>query len=285
MERQGIQIFDQIRARLKKKGKDDAAKNVKKPVIYLIGLALNQTPALWAMLSNMFSGGNSTYYTSMYGVGLVVLMIYSALVLKENISKMEYIGASILCIGTIILGLELIFRPSMSSYDMNYQVFIIFLIVYSIISGILITFAYKNKSSLLIGIVFGVVSGSLGCLDPLFKGLGQSFGVEITGFLPDLTNPIAVTIFILSFVFGFGAFLVTQWGFAKKSEASVLVPSYNAAYLTLPVLVYFISYFPYYLIYSTTILGMLLTIVGILIMHIYNEKQRENKDEKRVEKG
>ena len=50
----------------------------------------------------MAGEGAFPYFTSMFGIGLIALMIYSSRILKEKISKMEYIGAAILIIGAII---------------------------------------------------------------------------------------------------------------------------------------------------------------------------------------
>ncbi|MHA1451963.1 MAG: hypothetical protein ACTSRD_03780, partial [Promethearchaeota archaeon] len=101
MQRHGIVIFD----RKNKENTDSNQKEenkAKKPAIYIIGVILNQIPFLWIMISNIFAP--YTYFTSMYGIGLVLLLWYSHKYLKEAITKRKIIGAVILIIGTIILG-------------------------------------------------------------------------------------------------------------------------------------------------------------------------------------
>lgn len=286
MERHGIEIFDQIRARVSKQDsetsdaidielreKDIDVTDVKKPTIYIIGFALNQTPALWAMFSNMFSQGNSNYYSSMGGVGLIVLLIYSAKILNEPVRKPEIIGAIILITGTLIIGIENIFRPEPST-EIQLTSLWIFLGLYVAIGVMLMVFAIKKNDPLSLGIIFGGFAGGCGAMDPFFKSVSQLWGVEEAGFLPDITNPFAVIIFILSFGVGTASFLITQWGFARDADASVLVPTHTTASILVPVIVYLISYPGQYTIYWTTILGFALIVIGIVLMQGFKEKDK-----------
>lgn len=270
MERHGIEVFDQIRAKLKNEGTAEQVEGTKKPTIYLIGLILNQTPFLWAMLSNMFSSGNASYYTSMFGLGLIALMFYSTKILHEKIQKIEYVGAAILIIGTLIIGVENINRPE-PVMEMNLTGTWVAIIIFLIVGILGIIIAHKKNNPMLVGIVFGAVAGGCGAMDPFFKAIGQSWGVEGSGFLPDFTNAFAVIIFLVSFGVGSVAFWVTQWGFAKKSDASVLVPCYNSVYIVWPIILYLVAYPGEYLIFPTTILGLLLTITGIVLMQAFRK--------------
>ncbi|MBD3351974.1 MAG: hypothetical protein GF364_10860 [Candidatus Lokiarchaeota archaeon] len=277
MERHGIEVFDQIRAKLKKE-KGESEEGAKKPVIYLVGLALNQTPMLWAMLSNMFSDGNSSYHTSMFGLGLIVVMLYSSRILGETIQKIEYVGAIIMIIGTVIIGIENINRPKpeMEMILVNAWILIGLYLAIGII-GLIV--AYKKNNPLVTGIIFGLFAGGSGGMDPFLKAVGQSYGVESAGFLPDLLNPIAILIFVLSFGVGTAAFLITQWGFARDADASVLVPCYNSLYIVWPIILYLFAYPGEYLIYPTTIAGLMLIITGILLMQGFKRKVRRKQQD------
>lgn len=280
MERHGIEIFDQIRAKIKNsdgvlddpqlKDQNIDVNDVKKPTIYIVGFILNQTPALWAMLSNMYSEGNSSYFTSMSGVGLIVLLIYSSKVLDEPVNKPEIIGAVVLIIGTLIIGIENIYRPEPTT-EINLVTVWVFLIIYLVIGGFLMALSLKKGSPLVLGIVFGAFAGGCGALDPFFKSIAQNWGVEEAGFLPDITNPFAVIIFILSFATGTGSFLITQWGFARDADASVLVPSQTTTNILVPVFVYIITYPGEYAVYWTTVIGFALIIMGIILMQSFKQ--------------
>ncbi len=109
MERQGIEIFDQIRAKIKNSGANIEG-GAKKPTIYIVGLIINNLTIIWMMLATS-SGAPASFFTSVFGIGLIALMIYSSRILHEPIQKIEIIGAIILVLGTLIIGIELIYTP------------------------------------------------------------------------------------------------------------------------------------------------------------------------------
>jgi len=99
-------------------------------------------------------------------------------------------------------------------------------------------------------------------LDPFLKGVGQNLGGE-PGILP--STSLGTFIFVASFLVGFLAFVVTQFGFARRAPASVLVPAYNAAYIGLPVILqYFLL--PDFAIYWTTFPGIGLILAGVVLV-------------------
>jgi len=85
----------------------------------------------------------------------------------------------------------------------------------------------------LFGAALGIFTGGLACLEPVYKGIGQSMG-GIPGFLPSVSG--GWIFFIVSFGFGFLAFMATQFGFARGVRASVLVPMHNSVFVALPIL-------------------------------------------------
>ncbi|MHA1821799.1 MAG: hypothetical protein ACTSU2_05260 [Promethearchaeota archaeon] len=265
MERQGIEIYDQIRAKMGLENEGEhIEKDIKKPVIYIIGLVLNNTVPLWAILATM-RGDPSSYYTSMFGLGLIALMIYSSKVLKEKITTKQYIGAGILISGTLIIGIESILRPSYDLSKINVVFLWVILAIFLIVGFTSMGLALKAGSPNIIGIVFGLFAGGCGGWDPILKGLGQAYGVETSGFFPK--SPIGWFIFIFSFLFGFFGFFFTQWGFARKSNASVLVPSYNSLYVAFPIIIYALV-LPGFTIYPTTIVALILIIIGIVMIQM-----------------
>ncbi|MHA1112477.1 MAG: hypothetical protein ACTSRE_15385, partial [Promethearchaeota archaeon] len=227
----------------------------------IIGVILNQIPFLWIMISNIFAP--YTYFTSMYGIGLVLLLWYSHKYLKEAITKRKIIGAVILIIGTIILGVDGILRPELNMADINIISSSIFIGVLIVLAIIFVPLSIKTKSPFVIGIVFGIIGGSFQSLDAVIKGIGQSFGVEKAGFFP--SNTIGWIIFLISFLSGTFSFLLSQIGFSKKTDASVQVPVANSSFIVIPILIQTIS-LPGYGVTVLMVLGVMIVVAGIILM-------------------
>jgi drug/metabolite transporter (DMT)-like permease len=268
MERHGIEVLDKVKAKLTKT-EDTVQEGGKKSTIYIVGLILNQTPPLWAFLVGL-TGAPMSYYTSVYGLGMIVSLIYSSKVLKEKILPIEKIGAGILISGTLLLGIDGVLRPTLSYAEVNVTLaFIIIGIVCAIgLTGMAISL--KSKSKLAIGITFGLLAGCLGSLDPVLKGIGQNLGGS--GGIPSGTA--GWLIFLLSFLMGAGAFLTTQWAFAHKVDSIVIIPAINSTYVALPIIIQaFIL--PNFDITWLTVLGIAVTICGIFLMTYFKGKVQQ----------
>jgi hypothetical protein len=264
MERQGIEIFDQIRAKLKntESGIEGGAK---KPTIYMIGFILNQTIIIWMMIGTMYAP--PSYYTSVFGLGLIALMIYSALVLKEEIQRIEYIGSIVLVFGTLILGYDGIRQEGLVMADINVNLVMIIAASYFILGMGIVLITKKYGTPQVVGVVFGIFAGGCGGIDPVLKAVGQTQGQ--TSFLP--STPIGWFLFVASFLFATTSFLVTQWGFARKAKASVLVPCYNTLYLINPILIQAVT-LPNFMISGLTFVGIAVTATGIFLMQVFRKQ-------------
>ena len=265
MERQGIEIFDQLKAKLTRQEIPEEARGLKKPLIYIIGVILNNLTILWIMLSNMF--GPSYLFTNMFGLGLVALMIYSAKILKEPVQLVEYLGATFIITGSMVIAIETIFArdPNLnySTMDVPMAWFLIFLFL-GIFGGLLI-FSIKTQKG--VGVFFGLFAGGCGALDPILKGVGQQLG-GFSSFFPSTTEGWIA--FLPSFIMSSLAFWITQWGFARKARASILVPSYNSCYIILPILLNLIAW-PGFEMFWSTYLGLCLEIMGIVLMQAFKK--------------
>lgn len=264
MERQGIEIFDQIRAKLKKEKYEleEGESALKKPAIYIVGLALNNTIFVYAMIANMF--GPPAIFTSMFGIGLVALLFYSRFVLKEEIKPIEYVGALVLITGTVVVGIEGFFREAVNPAEIDVTLFFVVVGIYLVVMGALVIFSIVTRKA--VALIFGLFAGGCGGLDPVFKQIGGTYGQETTGFLP--ASLIGWVIFLLSFGIASFAFLFTQWGFARKARASVLVPTYNSTYVGLPLVVYSLI-LPTFVLTGVTYAGLVLVIAGIVLMQAF----------------
>jgi drug/metabolite transporter (DMT)-like permease len=268
MERQSIDVFDQIRAKLKKEEIPQEIAGAKKPILYIIAMVLNNTVFLYMMASG-YLGTSAVYFTSMFGIGLIFLMIYSTKVLKEPIMRVEYAGAAVLISGTIILGLNAIFGqdPSSSYATMDTTAVWLFVATFSSIGGVCILVSYKTGKAT--GLIYGLFAGMLASLDPVYKALGSQLG-GTSSFLPSTTQ--GWIFFIASFGVTAVSFTLTQWGFARKASASVLVPMYNSAYVVTPIIIQIVAW-PGYQLGPLTIVGLALVITGIILMRAFKKEE------------
>ncbi|MFX1571440.1 MAG: hypothetical protein ACFFB0_01720 [Promethearchaeota archaeon] len=260
MERHGIEIFSRKKS-FKEKGK--------KPLIYIIGFILNNTIVIWQIIGTTFA--SAAVFSSVFGLGLILLMIYSHYILDEEIIKQELIGAVLIIIGTTFVGILYIIE-SPETGVIIYSNFFILLIVIAILFTILISFSWKTKIG--IAFIFGAVAGTLGGMDNVFKRMGLSSSNFFEAFIGAFRGELLSFIFLISFFLGFLAMILTQIGFAKGADASELVPMYNSLYIIAPIV------FELLIIENATIsigliLSVALIIVGIFLMNIF-KKSDEN---------
>ena len=77
---------------------------------------------------------------------------------------------------------------------------------------------------------------------------------------------------------GMFGFLITQWGFANKADASKLVPAYNSAYIIMPIIfeaVIVMSAFTQ--ITPLQVVAIIIICIGMIIMTAV--KKRLSKDQ------
>jgi drug/metabolite transporter (DMT)-like permease len=263
MERQGIEIFDQLRAKLKGTPTEDPAKQgIKKPAIYIIGLILNNTTIVYTLAAQLY--GPPALYTSTFGVGLVALMAYSHFVLHESISKREWWGSILIVVGTIIIGIEGTCRPAYDISQISVGFAATLLLIFSIAAGIAMGIAYLKNHPLMTGLVFGFVAGAFGGLDAVYKNIAQNLSGTPT-LLPQ--SGLAWVFFVISFIIAGLAFIFTQWGFARQARASILVPAYNCMYILVP-MIFQLILIPEFVLFLSSYIGIGLVLIGIWLMQV-----------------
>ncbi|MBM4464448.1 MAG: hypothetical protein FJ014_02575 [Chloroflexi bacterium] len=265
LERQGIEVFEQIKAKLQKTGQPVDG-GLKKPVIYTVGLILNNTLFVWSTLAQPY--GPPALFSSMFGMGLIFLMAYAAFVLKEKITRLELAGAAAIVSGTLVIGIENIARTGMDRFSMNVNAMLAAQAVWLVLSIAFVIASLRSSNLAVVALAFGTLAGGLGSLDPFFKGVGQNYGGQ-PGLLP--SNLVGTIFFTSSFVVGFLAFVVTQIGFAHKVRASLLVPAYNAAFIGLPI-IWQVFLLPNYQLTWMTAVGLLLIICGVVAMQALKKR-------------
>ena len=257
MERHGIEIFSRKKS-FKEKGK--------KPLIYIIGFALNNTVFIWQIIGTTFA--SAAVFSSVFGLGLILLMLYSHYILHEEINKPELLGAITIIIGTTMVGFFYVIEPEVTG-GVNYVNFFILIIVIIVLFSVLIGFSWKTKIA--VAFIFGAVAGTLGGTDNVLKriGLSSSNFIDVLAGLARLE--VDSFIFLFSFLAGLFAMVLTQIGFAKGADASRLVPMYNSLYIAAPVI------FELLIVQGATIsIGIIISIiiiVGVFLMNIFKKSE------------
>jgi len=267
MQRQGIEavafIFPGRKARPKGERHPGSAKHI---ALYAAGFVLNNSLGFFAILANRYAP--SSYFTSMFGLGIIALMLYARFILKEPLHPFQIAGAAILTMGTLILGYDGIIREklTMARIDLPAAAMVIGASLLLMIA--ILIYAHRSRNLLVLGAVYGLVIGFIASLDPLMKGIGQNLG-QGERFLP--SRSLGWIIFLASFVFATLSFVASQWIFSKGIRISVLVPSQNFAYIAYPIFLQAIA-LPGFKVSGLTASGLFITVLGIFIMQTRIQK-------------
>lgn len=259
MQQQGIKTLTFIKERISGKTPSKSWKDCK-PKIYIWGVLLSNSGIIWVIMAGKFAP--ASYFTSVYGLGLIVMLWYSNKILKESIDKWEYLGAAILVVGTILIGIEGIFQPKLNYSEINLQIVWWFVGIFVILSLLALLIIRNHQNQVLKSIIFGIFTGGTVSFDPIFKCIGQHFNYN-SGYLPNSAS--GWFIFLLSLVFTTSAFWITQWGFSKNVRAALLIPMHNSIFIVFPIIVQLIA-LPNYKISYYSVLGILLILIGNLVM-------------------
>lgn len=205
--------------------------------LYIFALLLNNSAFLWVMIANLHAAPAA--YTSMFGFGLIVLMLYSERVLKEKVGRVRHTGALLLAAGTFLLGWAGARSGRggaggavMAEIDLR-TVLWTTAGFFAVMTAVLTAAKIRKASPAILGALTGTMTGVAGASDPLFKAIAQHHGGG-SGLLP--SGPGGWTLFIFSFLFGTIALALTQAGFAWKARATVIVPAHNIALILYPLI-------------------------------------------------
>lgn len=265
MQQQGIKTLTFIREKFRKNPSSLSWKECK-PTIYILGTILSGSGVIWVILSGKFAP--ASYFTSMYGIGLIAMMWYSNKILKEKIDKWEYLGAGILIIGTIFIGVDSILQPALNYADIHLHSVWWIVGIFTLVSLIALIGVRNKKNVVLKSVIFGIFTGGMVSFDPIFKGIGQNLNHN-TGFFP--ASKLGWTIFLFSLIFTTASFWITQWGFSKNVRAALLIPMHNSLYISFPIFIQ-LAALPGYKISYITVIGLVLILAGNLVMKIDEAK-------------
>ncbi|MBD3229744.1 MAG: hypothetical protein GF329_16300 [Candidatus Lokiarchaeota archaeon] len=198
------------------------------------------------------------------GIGLIVLLIFSYYILKEDISRFELIG-----VGGVIAGVVLItlfnYNPSEISFtDFNFPLFIIFSISILGVEGVLIIISKLNKYKAA-GLIIGTCAGSFMAF--------QTAAKRVTA-IPDPTISIIFT--VITLVTAVATLGITQFAFTK-ADANVVVPCFTSASIILATIVGFFTLNE--AINLVQIAGFVLVIIGVILLTGFKETIQEEIEE------
>ncbi|MFW5689914.1 MAG: hypothetical protein ACOC1U_10105 [Spirochaetota bacterium] len=252
MQRQGIETL-----RWRSTPRHDRSKG--KAAIYVIGVILNNMAAVWIILANRFAA--PAYATGMFGLGLVVLLLYSHFLLDEPVRPINYVGAALVIVGTAVFALHALRNRSVQTARFDPIVVGIFAASFVLAAFIVVVFAMRSGRPFRIALAFGIFAGGLGSLDPVLKSLGQTAGLT-AGIIP--TAAWGWIPFGISFLFGTTAFFSVQYAFYHGADASAMVPVQTSVYVLTPVVVQIIALPGYQLTLSLTA-GIAIILLGIVL--------------------
>lgn len=199
-------------------------------LVYIVGVLMNFTNPVWVMLANRFAP--TVFYTSMYGLGMVPLLVFSRAILGEQLGPRQYRGIAIIVVGTLLIGLGNALAGPPSLYGANRTVLIIIAASWAI-GGPLIAALSGHRSIRIQEYLFGVAAGGMAALEAVLKGVAQA-GPTTSTLLPQ--DPASWWLFGVSFLGAAGAFGMIQWSYLRHCRASMMGSIYNVAYVTMPLI-------------------------------------------------
>jgi drug/metabolite transporter (DMT)-like permease len=183
--------------------------------------------------------GSASLAAAMAGTGLASLAIFSRLVLKEPVGKLEVCGIAVILLSAVTMG---IFSDTPSTAAIHIDI-LLYLFTGVALAGMFLWIFMRRKAGVG-GIVIAGFSGALGGFVPLFQKAsasdagrqlalfsGGSAGQGPAGDIIALfTNPFAVAWIVLSLV----STLVMQFSY-KKTPAIRSIPMFTGFFIIVPV--------------------------------------------------
>ena len=234
------------------------AENRRDFLIWLSGVGLTaSSAALFSVALKMTD--KSSIVSSLAGVGLVALIIFSHSVLREKIGFLEISGGFLIITGTILVGL---FDVNLSGRQV-YSSSGLFLSLAIIFSFFAVLIPYSLKTKRLHGFVFGALVGTLIGLGIILADIAL---VKVEdSLLRQFTTPYPY----LALFFAVSALAVTQFAFLR-GRAIEVVPCINSFLILTPI---FLEYFTFHtLLLPAQYIGILVIVVGVVILSSAKER-------------
>ncbi|MFX0072861.1 MAG: DMT family transporter [Candidatus Hermodarchaeota archaeon] len=193
------------------------------------------------------------------GIGLIVLVVFSFYILKEEISKLELFGILIIIIGTTFVAL---FNPNkgiINTSDFKIEIFVIITISLIVLELVLLIIS-KFKDYKGTGLIGGFTAGTFLALSTVTK--------RITA-IPN--SSIIIVFTILTLIFGIMAKAFSQLAYAK-GKANIVIPCFTSTSIIIAILIGILSLNEK--IELMQIIGIVLIVGGIILLTAF--KKNEN---------
>jgi heme/copper-type cytochrome/quinol oxidase subunit 4 len=229
-----------------------------KRLVYGLGILLNFTNPLWVVLANRFAP--TPYYTSVYGFGLIPLLVFSYLVLHQGFSKTHLLSTAIIVCGTILLGYSQVISEVPSMYTPDPTGIVIFASLWLLVMPLILV-GMKSLRLPIQEVAFGLAAGGMAALDAVIKGVAQTSQIGST-YLPVTT--LGWFLFLGSFLGALGAFVLIQWSYLRHCRPSIMGGVYDVSYTAMPLLL--LAGFQNYPILSPLLMvGFTLLLLGVIL--------------------
>jgi len=193
-------------------------------------------------------------------IGLIVLVIFSFYILKEDISKLQIIGIGLIIIGTILITLFNVNSSEVEFNDFQIELFLIFSLTIIFIEFIAILISKLNNSKIT-GLILGIIAGTFMAFQTVTK--------RITA-IPN--SILSLTFTFITFLFAILTLIMTQYAFTK-AKANVVVPCFTSASIILAVLISYITLNE--IIVVSQIVGFVIIVFGIIFLTAFTSETKK----------
>jgi len=261
LQRMGIHSFDSFRNHIS--GQNQQQKSSGKHTIYILGLLLTSLSVIFVILAGKF--GTISFFTAMYGVGMLPMLLFTKYIMKEKTTVQNWIGIFVIILGCLFIGIAAVNSKAVNMGIVNTKYFIYTILVIAVITPVIINIGKKSGHVFKDAMANGLIAGLIASLDPLLKATGQNLS-NAGGFLP--SNLPGWLFFMLSFLATTVSLLITQFAYSRRVNASQFIPHFNVTFISMPIIIQIIilpDYFPSIF----EIIGVITIIIGI---SVFSEK-------------
>ena len=192
------------------------------------------------------------------GIGLIVLLIFSYYVLKEDISKFELFGVVFIILGIFFITFFNINLGDIVYEDFNLNIFLILSISILCVEGILILISKFNKYKAA-GLIIGITAGSFMAFQTVAK--------RVTAII----DPTITLIFtIITLITAVMTLLITQFAFTK-AKANQVLPCFTSASIILATLTGLFALNESIILIQ--IFGIVFVITGIILITKFKKEE------------
>ena len=222
---------------------------------WVLGTILTSTG--WILFLIAISLAPLSVIAPLNNAGVLVLLIFAILYLKERLNLYEWIGLAAIIIGVILI--PIFSHPSTSEPLIFNPSSIVVLTILTIMGILLIAILQKRFVPTKSGAFLGFVSG-------ITAGLGAVYTKVLSLVLEDVI--LLLLVFSLFLIFQLLSFLSLQTAF-QQERATVVVPLFNSFSTLLPVIFGVLSF--YESIPIGQMVGIILIVVGASALFQFSE--------------